>query len=478
MFFNRFQCPLALGILVLIVLVSVIPATAETKIEPLPIVRTETPAYNFSAEDEQLLEAIEKGCFNYLWKEVGMAGLAKDRRTTMVASLAGVGYQLSSLPIGVERGWITREQGEERALKILKTLRDAGRNRRAGVFLHFVNADNGKFYPPYDNEISTVDHSLFLAGALPAASYFKGEVAEIVNKFAAETNWRRYQRSDTGRLSFAWKIKSLFDMSEGEYTEHEWHLATDEERIIYFMAAGAPDPERAVDPKVYYNLERHYGQHRDMPPFIMSWNGLLFTYFFSHCYIDYRGLAPDDPQQFGIDLPKVDWFENSRRGTLVHRKACKELDGQFHTFAEDRWGLSPCMAQKDFKPAWDYIVQEIRPNIRRFASLEQGTVAPYAAGSCIMFTPEESMAALRAFRELKNEKGELLVWRDPDEGGYAFADSFNVDLQVACDDNVAIDVGPMLLAIENARSGLIWKLFMEHEHAKRSCERLKLFPKQ
>jgi hypothetical protein len=136
------------------------------------------------------------------------------------------------------------------------------------------------------------------------------------------------------------------------------------------------------------------------------------------------------------------------------------------------------MAQKDEKPAWDYIVQEIRPNIRRFASLERGTVAPYAAGSCIMFTPHESMAALRAFRELKNDKGELLVWRDPDEGGYAFADSFNVDLQVACDDNVAIDVGPMLLAIENVRSGLIWKLFMEHEHAKRSCERLKLFPDQ
>ena len=68
------------------------------------------------------------------------------------------------------------------------------------------------------------------------------------------------------------------------------------------------------------------------------------------------------------------------------------------------------------------------------------------------------------------------MWRDPAAGGYAFADSFNLDQRRACDDNVAIDVGPMLLAIENARSGLIWRLFMQHEVAKRAVERLKLSP--
>jgi hypothetical protein len=134
------------------------------------------------------------------------------------------------------------------------------------------------------------------------------------------------------------------------------------------------------------------------------------------------------------------------------------------------------MAQSGDRPGWDYVVQELQPNIRKVDNLVQGSIAPYAAGSSIMFTPAESMAALRAFRDLKREDGKALVWRDPHQGGFAFADSFNLDQKVACDDNVAIDVGPFLLAIENVRTGLIWKLFMEHEYARRSSERLKLFP--
>ena len=164
------------------------------------IERSETPAYDFSPEEEQLLDAVQRGCFNYLWNEVGTPGcLAKDRRTTEVASLAGVGFQLSSLPIGVERGWITRDEGKSAALTVLRTLRDVPGNRRDGVFLHFVNADTGELFPPYNNEISTVDHTLFLAGAMTAASYFGDEVAEIVDDLAAETNWKAFQ-AESGLL--------------------------------------------------------------------------------------------------------------------------------------------------------------------------------------------------------------------------------------------------------------------------------------
>jgi hypothetical protein len=478
MFFSRFQYGFHTGFLAIWWCFAAPSLSYAETAADTTITRSDTPKYEFSESDEQLLDQVQKGCFNYLWNEVGVPGrLAKDRRTAAVASLAGVGFQLSSLPIGVERGWITRAQGEQRALTILRTLRDAPENRRHGVFLHFVNADDGNIYRPWGNEISTVDHTLFLAGALPAASYFKGEVAEIVDKFAQETNWREYQRSKSGLLTFAWKpLDRTSILGPGEYMDLEWHLATDEERIIYFMAVGAPTEEYAVDPTSYYKLERHVGQLRDMPPFVMSWNGLLFTYFFSHCYINYRDLPADDPAQFGGSGPRVDWFENSRRGTLAHRQACLDLAGSYKTFAEDRWGLSPCMGQEGPQPGWGYIVQELKPNIRNNDDLKWGTVAPYAAGSSIMFTPQESVAALRAFRDLKYADGRPLVWRDPERGGYAFSDSFNLDQNVACDDNVAIDVGPMILAIENVRTGLIWKLFMEHEYAQRACERLKLFP--
>lgn len=441
------------------------------------IERSETPRYEFSREDDQFLNEIERGCFNYLWNEVGKpGGLAKDRRTTQVASLAGVGFQLSSLPIGIERGWITPEVGLERALTVLRTLRDAPGNRRSGVFLHFVNADDGKIYPPYNNEISTVDHTLFLAGAMAAASYFQGEVAEIVEQLAAETNWKEFQ-AETGLLSFAWKPADNSNvLGEGKLMDLTWHLATDEERLIYFIATGCPTPKFAIEPVNYYKLEREVGRLNEMPPFVLSWNGLLFTYFFSHCWIDYRNLALDDPSQFGIQAPRVDWFENSRRATLAHHQRCLEFSDEFKTLAPDRWGLSPCMGQLGDTPGWAYIVQELQPNIRQMDQLLGGTVAPYAAGSAIMFTPRESLEALRAFRDLKDKEGEPFVWRDPTTGGYAFADSFNLDQQVACDDNIAIDVGPMLLAIENVRTGLVWSLFMKHPHAQQAVERLKLKP--
>ena len=103
-------------------------------------------------------------------------------------------------------------------------------------------------------------------------------------------------------------------------------------------------------------------------------------------------------------------------------------------------------------------------------------MAPYAAGSAIMFTPRESLAALREFRSLKDRSGKLLAWRDPADGGYGLVDSFNLDQQHASDDTIGIDVGPMLLAIENVRTGLVWDLFMQHDVARRAVQRLRFRP--
>lgn len=440
------------------------------------IIRIDSPEYTFSAEDELLLDSIQRGCFNYLWQEVGETGkLAKDRRTTVVASTAGVGFQLSSLPIGVERGWISKDEGRKRAETILRTLEKADNNRRWGVFLHFVQANDARLYPPYDNEISTVDHALLLAGAMPAAVYFGGDVAEAVDRLAAATQWPKFQLPDTGFLSFAWEPDVNTDVSgTGKLMEHSWRLATDEERLIYFVAAGTPDERYAVDPAMYYRLERHVDRLNDMQPFVVSWNGALFTYFFSHCWINYYELTADNPGKFGVSAPRVDWLENSRRATLSHRQRCIEYASKFKTLAPNRWGLAPCMGYITGNSGTDYLVPDIFPNLSGIEQLHEGTVAPYAAGSVIMFTPQESMDALREFRYLTDASGKPLTWQDPTQGGYGFVDSFNLDQGKACDDNVAIDVGPMLLAIENVRTGLIWRLFMQHDIARRAVSRLQL----
>jgi len=433
-------------------------------------------AYRFSADDEQLLNDVQRGCFNYLWNEVGWpSGFAKDRRTAKVASLAGVGFQLSALPIAVERGWISRAQGEAWALRILRTLRERTDIRREGIYFHFVQADSGGVYPEFKNEASTVDHSLLLAGAMPAAVYFGGETARFVDEIAKETNWRAFISPDDGFLSMGWWPADNKSVDgPGELIPRTWRAASDEERIIYFLAVGGEHSAFALPPKDYYRLERQFREYERQLPFIASPTGTPFTYFFSHCWINYRGLDADEPRQFGVDALPVDWFENSRRALVVHRNRCIEMSGRYKTFAADRWGVSPCMGFENGRE--NYIVPETKPSLFDKDEWQEGTVAPYAAGSAIMFMPEESVAAMRAYRDLQNDLGASLVWRDPLHGGYAFADSFNLDQDKTCDDNVSIDVGPLILAIENARTGLIWELFMKHPLAQRAVERLKLKP--
>lgn len=434
----------------------------------------EATQYVFKAEDEALLDAIEFGAFEFFRREVGSGtGFVKDNRVNVVSNLGGVGFQLSSLPIGVTRGWESREEAESRALRILHSLRDRTDNRREGVHLHFVVADTGNIHLPYRNEASTVDHALLLAGAMTASSFFGGEVEEMVDRMAAESNWRAFVDPKSDAISMGWRPDDNRTMlGPGSLISNTWRFASDEERIIAFLAVGASNPDFALLPESYYQLGRPIKRLADGPPFSPSWNGIPFNYFFSHCWIDYRRFAADHPEVFGIDAPQIDWFENSRRALLAHRARCLDAATRFSSFGEGRWGVSSCMGF-DSSGQRAYLVQQVRPNLAERDQWRRGTVAPYAAAGAIMFTPTESMEALHAFRKLAGKEGDPLIWRDPRKGGYGFVDSFNLDQELVMEDNLAIDVGPTLLAIENVRSGLIWDLFMKHPLAQKSVQRLR-----
>lgn len=431
--------------------------------------------YRFTSQDEQLLDAIERGCFLYLWCEIGTpAKLVRDRKEVDVSSTAAIGFQLSAIPIGVERGWITRDEGQERARAILQALLSRDDNRQFGVFCHFLDRNTGGL-PANAPEFvaSTVDHALLAAGALPAAVYFGGEVAKLTDHLLAETNWRAFDLGE-GVLSMGWRTRNAQRGNEKlGLLDAKWTTCSDEERLIYFLATGAPREEYAIAPDAYYRLGRTVKQFNDLPPHVVSWNGSLFTYFFSHCWINYRELAEDDPTQFGVEAPRVDWFENSRRAVLSHRARCITQADNYRTFGANRWGLSPCMGRNDRGEA-TYLVPAVQPNLANTDNWIHGTVAPYAAGSSIIFAPPECMAALRESCQMRDSEGRLVAWRDLDSGGYGLVDSFNLDQNFASEDKIGIDVGPMLLAIENARTGLIWELFSRHEVAKKAHKRLNL----
>jgi hypothetical protein len=431
--------------------------------------------YKFSADDEQLLDEIERGCFNYFWREVGEgACLAKDKSSDTVCSIAAVGFQLASLPIGVERGWITPDQGRKRALTVLRALTMRKDNKKFGIYLHYLDERTGG--PPdysrtkhrYELMASTVDHALLQAGAMTAAVYFGDEVATAAAPIIDDANWQAMFDDKSGTMTMGWKAATDRGVAgPGKVVSAYWQWCSDEERLVDYLAVGAPK-DHAVEPAVYYHLRRIVKQHDNLPPYVVSWNGSMFTYFFSHCWIDYRHLAADDPAKFGEAGPAVDWFENSRRATLTHRARCIEESDKFPTLGPNRWGLAPCGFRDD------YLVAEVRPNVRDMDDWRGGIVPPYGAGSAIMFTPVESLAALREYCSLKAPDGKPLVWRDPAQGGFGFVDSFSLDPPYGQDDYLGIDQGPLLLAIENVRTGLIWRLFSQHEAARRAARRLEL----
>ncbi len=432
----------------------------------------------FTEEDEALLDEIQLGCFNFFWNEVGDPGcLAKDKTTDTVCSTAAVGFQLASLTIGVERGWITRDEGRQRALTILRTLTGRDDNKQFGIYLHFVDERNGgqpdysRTKYPYELTASTVDHALLQAGAMTAAVYFGGDVAAAAAPIINNANWREMVDDQTGTMTMGWKASTDQGVAgPGQLISATWRFASDEERLVNFLAVGAPG-EHAVAPEVYYQLQRIVKQHGAGLPFVVSWNGSLFTYFFSHCWINYRQLAADDPAKFGKPGPAVDWFENSRRAVLTHRARCIEASDEFPNLSENRWGLAPC----EFRT--DYLVAQVKPNVSDTDEWRGAILPPYGAGSAIMFTPAESLAALKEYRSLQGPDGQPLVWVDPEQGGYGFMDSFSLDPPHGHKVNLGIDQGPLLLAIENVRTGLIWRLFMQHEVAQRAVERLGLEPR-
>jgi hypothetical protein len=268
-------------------------------------------------------------------------------------------------------------------------------------------------------------------------------------------------------LTMGWRAATEHGVEgPGEITKNHWEWCSDEERLIYFLAVGSPTKEQALQPKAYYRLKRVVKEHKDLPPFVVSWNGSLFTYFFASCWIDYRSFPADNPGAFGEDGPAVQWAENSRRAVLTHRERCREVADRYSTLGENRWGLSPCSYRDG------YLVHEVRPNIADKDTWLGGVTAPYAAGSAIMFAPRDCMAALHEYRSLRDANSKPIAWQDPQTGGYGFVDSFSLDPPHGHDEVLGVDAGPLLLAIENVRTGLIWQLFMKHEVAQRAAGRL------
>jgi hypothetical protein len=217
----------------------------------------------------------------------------------------------------------------------------------------------------------------------------------------------------------------------------------------------------------------------------------LFTSFFDHVFVDHGALGTDNPLTHGqTQRARVDWWENSRRTVHLHRDRAIANPQGLPSLGPDAWGFSAgdgpdgYLVSSMYPDAVEMIGAEAGRDFSTFPARNNwggGVIKPYAPGTSIMFEPELAVSALRFARGVTAPDGGTGVWRGNGPGGWGFADAYRLGddgrTDWVAEDFVAISQGPLLLGIENARTGLIWRLFMSHETVRSGLEELGTTPR-
>lgn len=456
------------------------------------------PPFKFVASDELLLDEVQRGAFRFLWEVNNPAtGMVLDRTSAPQVSVAGVGFQLAAIPVAIERKWITRDAGKARVLQIANVLAAHPEIRIDGIFSHFIDSRTGSFLKDAPESVaSTVDSALLFGGMLVASQYFGKDVAAIFDPMLESVNWRAFAAPDSaqpyerGFISLGKRLENTAGGGRtGELLPYYWVDAGCEHRLVTFLAAGSARTENAISPEIYYTLRRQIGDGGKAGPLVyFPFSGAIFTSQFSHCFMNYAKWGTDNPAANGVASRRsVDWWENSRRHTLYHHQ--RSQNAGIRGMGPNAWGFTASDCEAGYQVPGLYPpriaeageVQEF--DYSTFVPKENfgdGTIAPYAAGSAIMFEPKLAVDALRHYRNLKLSDGRA-IWASPSVslesgGGFGLADAYRESSAKhgtwIAKDHLAIDQGPMFIAIENARTGMIWDLFESHNYVKRAKKRL------
>ncbi|HEU4720568.1 MAG TPA: glucoamylase family protein [Gemmatimonadaceae bacterium] len=427
-----------------------------------------------SASQAAFLDTVQRRTFDWFWETTNAAnGLVPDRwPTRSFSSVAAVGFGLTSYLVGVERGWITRDQARERVLTTLRFFWTAPQGSGAtdvtghrGFFYHFLDMERGVRFKTV--ELSTIDTGLLLMGVLSARQYFdRAESGDSTVRALADSIYFRvdwpWARNGAPSLSMGWHPERGFIASR-------W-IGYNEAMLLYALALGSPThpitPEAWAAWSAGYKWDRFHGQE-----YVMF--APLFGHQYSHVWLDFRGIQDAYTRARGID-----YFENSRRATLAHRAYATANPGGWRGYADSVWGLTASDGpldstfvlagrQRRFHTYWARGTGTDEIN-------DDGTIAPTAAGGSVPFAPEVAIPALSAMRR---QYGDALF------GRYGFVDAFNPSLTDGAlrvsqgrihagvgwfdTDYLGIDQGPILLMIENQRSQFVWRLMRGNPHLTR-----------
>ena len=400
-----------------------------------------------------MLGRLQRHSFDYFLHETNRAnGLVLDKtRADWPASIAAMGMALTAYPVGVARGFIGRAHAAERVLTTLCFLAESEQSEAAeatgqrGFYYHFLDMESGR--RAWRSELSSIDTALLIAGVLAAAAYFdaSGEV---------ETRIRDLGRLLYERVDWAWMLAGADTLCHGWTPEHgslpyRWE-GYDEALILYLLALGSPT--FPIEPACYEAWCRSY-EWMEIYGFELLYAGPLFTHQLSHIWCDFRGIRDDFMRGHGSD-----YFENSRRATLVQQQHAIRNPRAFRHLGEFCWGVTASDGPGFQVRTIDGVERVFFDYVARGVPFgpDDGTVAPWAVAASLPFAPDVVVPTLV-------NMGALHVHL---QNSYGFKASINPSFDTAGDDGVGwvspyhfgINEGPTVLMIENHRSALVWEL--------------------
>jgi hypothetical protein len=412
------------------------------------------------------LHDLQRKTFRYFWSETNPENglLADNTLGNAPASIAGVGMALASYPVAVERKFTSRHAAVARALATLRFFRDSRQGPEPdatghrGFYYHFLDVRTGR--RAWRSELSTIDTALLLAGAMASATYFdrpdprEHELRTLAKALYDRADWQWAQnRGPT--VTHGWK-------PERGFLKYRWQ-GFNEALLLYILGLGSDTHPLLKNSysawTKTYVWKRLYGQK-------FLFGGPLFMHQLSHVWIDFRGIQDDFMRRQNID-----YFENSRRATYIQQQYAIQNPGRFIGYGEHGWGIT---ASNGPGPA----LRQIRGVTRRFFGYrargvpygpDDGTLAAWSVAASLPFAPEIVLPTLRhyldTYPEITNKYG-LVCSSNP-----TYPNPGKKRSGWLSKAHFALDQGPVLLMIENYRSGLIWRLMRRCEPLVRGLRR-------
>ena len=382
--------------------------------------------------DEGLLELVQRQTFRYFYDFAHPScGLARERNTSGdVVTTGGTGFGVMALIVGMERGYITRAQGLAHIEKVLGFLETC--DRYHGVWPHWLNGATGKTVPfsSKDDGGDLVETSFLIQGLLSFRQYLNSAIPgeqTLINRIDMLYNTVEYDFFTQGLNALYWHWSPNYGFQMNMVLR-----GYNETLICYVLGAGSPTHTISRDTYRYgymnngsiLNGNIYYGITLPMGG---PYGGPLFFTHYSFLGLDPRSLKDG----------YVNYWDQNVAHSLINWKYCEANPLNYVGYSTDCWGLTASDNESGYSA--------------HSPTNDPGVISPTAAVSSIPYTPEQSLAAIRHFYYMLGDR----LW-----GPYGFYDAFNITAGWWGTSYISIDQGPIVVMIENYRTGLIWDLFM------------------